>query len=333
MRSFKFINNIISFNMSNQFIEKIIECMDPYITETFTETPNSKISVHQQIDYQFLKYIKNNGKCVKIHSNLTGYILEAKKESQMFYEIQNDNILVDYTNFNDIKVYVDNMTEIVISEIVKIVRFLFLYPIENKQDYIRAHCAVFNYKNKGILLIGNRGSGKTSFLLNSLKSNDINFVTNDKALIHNSGKIFGLPYAVSLPKISMKDIPEINRISTRTTILNKYLYWPKEFCDFFSTNIITDCFIDYIFLTNINFSNENIEIKRYDYDIAKIIFSDVDKNSPYWIGESFNGEKSIQFKEGFEHVFENNCYEIHGNPWRFDFLSQIDYLIKKSNLN
>ena len=64
---------------------------------------------------------------------------------------------------------------------------------------VYAHAAAFTYAGRGILIAGNRGRGKTTTLLASLHHLGGNYSTNDRLMLHATGKsLRGYPWPMPL---------------------------------------------------------------------------------------------------------------------------------------
>jgi hypothetical protein len=64
---------------------------------------------------------------------------------------------------------------------------------------VYAHAAAFTYGERGILIAGNRGRGKTTTLLSSLHHLGGNYSTNDRLMLHATGEcLHGYPWPMPL---------------------------------------------------------------------------------------------------------------------------------------
>lgn len=99
---------------------------------------------------------------------------------------------------------------------MRIVRSLLMYDLIDGYDAITYfHTAVIRYRNKGILLCGASGNGKTSTVLNFIKEGAGDLVANDKAFlcIDNNGKLisFGWPTVVTIGVGNLKQYKELEK--------------------------------------------------------------------------------------------------------------------------
>lgn len=325
MNTIKFNNSYLYVDTSPEILNLIIQKIHPYITKVDNinnKSVKKKITIKENDDLSKYNLIKDLGYNKTLHSNNKGKYLEYENKKIVLYH--NNKILVEFSNIDDITIEFHSMDDNIITELVKIIRFLLLQDYESNEGFIRAHCASIYWEDKGILLIGGKGAGKTSFFINSLRNENVKMITNDKALIDLKSRVYGLPYAVSIDKKSIKDIPEISYLSKRITDKKKYLYWPNEFSNFFNNKIITSHKIDYILNVKIDFNNEKIRVHSDNLPIPfkSILFKDIDRNSPYWLTDpDFSGEKSIIYNHKFDHL-TFNIYTITGNPWKYDWIEE-----------
>lgn len=79
----------------------------------------------------------------------------------------------------------------------------------NKRNMLFLHGGMVAYRNKGICILGEKKSGKTSTILSFL-SNDADFIVNDDLSIsvHSSGKLigYGWPRAISIRKDTLDKV-------------------------------------------------------------------------------------------------------------------------------
>lgn len=99
---------------------------------------------------------------------------------------------------------------------MRLIRSLFMYELVS--DYSRLtyfHAAVIRYKNKGILICGASGNGKTSTLLNFMKSCDGELIANDKTFLFLGNKneliSYGWPTVVTIGVGSLKQYNNLEK--------------------------------------------------------------------------------------------------------------------------
>ena len=127
------------------------------------------------------------------------------------------------------------------------------------------HGGAITYKNKGILFLGNKKSGKTSTILSMLINMNANFVTNDDVMIQQSDEpiSLGWPRAVSIRKDTIQILGltglndsdssrHPNNVFLAENCINsenKYLL-PKEFTSFGLGNIISETTTQFVIFPN-----------------------------------------------------------------------------------
>lgn len=117
---------------------------------------------------------------------------------------------------------------------LRIIRGLMVRPLL-KSGFICFHAAAIKYRNKGYLLCGKSGSGKTSTLLNFLNSKDGELISNDKAFIGNNGnefKIFGWDSVATIGVGNLNQYGQLKKFLTNiddiACIQDIYGYTPKK---------------------------------------------------------------------------------------------------------
>lgn len=205
---------------------------------------------------------------------------------------------------------------------MRIVRSLFMYDLVNRYDAIAYfHTAVIRYKNKGVLLCGASGNGKTSTVLNFIKERDGELVANDKAFLcleHNRQLIsFGWPTVVTIGVGNLKQYKELEKFLINIDDIKssqqlygyepnkKYLSLnndelidlPKEgnkvvmshslFSDLFDINIVSKTQIDAIIFINHHWDFGDSIIVKITEDKRRIIEENLIENISdqlVWIG-------------------------------------------------
>jgi hypothetical protein len=117
---------------------------------------------------------------------------------------------------------------------LRIIRGLMVRPLL-KTGFIYFHAAAIKYKNRGYLLCGKSGSGKTSTLLNFLSNKDGELIANDKVFIGIEGndiKIFGWDSVATIGVGNLNQYGQLKKFLTNiddiTCIQDMYGYMPKQ---------------------------------------------------------------------------------------------------------
>lgn len=291
---------------------------NPIDTETFVVNSN----IHDYIN--LIRKIKKQNNVVNLHSGNKGFFFEDNNYYYYLYLEENMlNIICKQDNV--FLVISDFSKDDKILELVKQIRCIFLNKVNKNNFYRRGHVGALRINDAIYLLAGPKGAGKTSFLTTALRSrgHNIEFITNDKAILDNNLNVWGLPYAVSISKECVNECEEINVYSSRITDTKKMLYWPNVFCDFFSKDIILGGKISGIIIPDLKLL-QTIRIAITDQKereiIEKSIFNDKDKNNPEWlIKREYQGKTDINQSKldlsSIKHI------KISGDPWRSDWVS------------
>lgn len=228
-----FENNYINIIGDRDICEKVLYYSEPYFIKG---EENHKISFNIYLekmelfdslpvksDYSFLgyKYWENKDDAIVIWDNYS--------QSTLF-TILDRRIYVSYID-----------SEKIAYDIFRFLRNLSTDLIKEKYPVIHGSC--FEYNKRGLLVIGNKFSGKTTVLLDSILHNkNVKFVTNDIGYFDFESKFYkGIPKAVSIRNSSLDyfDI-KINSKYNYASSCNS-LDWKgknrlstKEFCEIFN---------------------------------------------------------------------------------------------------
>ena len=95
-----------------------------------------------------------------------------------------------------------------------------------QQNKTFVHGAAISTNNKGILLLAFGGIGKTCFIANAVKRNDVQLLGDDLIIISENGKLYPYPRPFCLYKYHVKLFPQF--FSGKTYKFNEYAknkYW------------------------------------------------------------------------------------------------------------
>lgn len=77
------------------------------------------------------------------------------------------------------------------------------------EGWIQLHASCFRFQDKGFIILGNKGCGKTTFLLKALLKLKGSFVSNDRILIKTIGDEIwaqGLPYSIGIRNTTIESL-------------------------------------------------------------------------------------------------------------------------------
>lgn len=148
-----------------------------------------------------------------------------------------------------------------------------------KQRYPIIHGSCFEYNKNGILVIGDKFSGKTTVLLDSIfQCENVKFVTNDIGYFDPTSKCYtGIPKAVSIRNISV-DYFDIKINSNYSYGSNSSLDWKgknklstKEFCEIFNCAPTSTTIVEKIIYLIYSSDNriENVTSLSQKYELFK----------------------------------------------------------------
>lgn len=158
-------------------------------------------------------------------SELIYYFLNGFEHTCMVANFEQKRIFFIYNN-------VDDYTQLVP---MRIIRSLMMRSLL-KNQYVYFHAAAISYRNKGILLTGASGKGKTSTLLHFMNNKHGFLIANDKVFIGVDMKkgpiVYGWPTVVTLGVGSLNQYDQLKRYLTNiddvSCVQDLYGYTPKD---------------------------------------------------------------------------------------------------------
>lgn len=295
------------FDNVNRFIEKNI-CQEK--------------CTYEQIFYKKIYYYQNK----EYHSELASYLDGSVGIREMYF----NHHYVTKINLGDQRVlipddepwvvyYTDTIIEVVLPEIcdqigVYLLRILrdLAYGVNEKRGGVFFHCAGAVFGNSGILIMGEKGRGKTTLLTNML-SLPAKIIANDRAFLHKkNGKlmIIGFPQAVRVAIGTYNGNPLFNEYFLKNAydrkqelLLNssfKYMITLDEMRKIFKTSYVQNCDLELILIPNIDLSSSKVEIQNISQKekqniLESVCFTPNDESFSYsWIYEEEPIEIRIQ---------------------------------------
>lgn len=102
---------------------------------------------------------------------------------------------------------------------LRIVREVFLRSLENNGGCFAHGAAVaFNEGEKGVVIVGNNGTGKTSIMWNLIQHKGVEYIANDRCILQVVGekiKIYGWPLAIRLGIGTLGSLGKQNGLTTK----------------------------------------------------------------------------------------------------------------------
>lgn len=196
-----------------------------------------------------------------------------------------------------------------------VIRELIYRECENSGS-ICLHAASCRIENKGIILVGAPGAGKTGLLLALVEENNAIFISNDRILIDHNLRLTSIPMPIRISVESIKSsrvlhnfimnnskmlcrkqniqIEEIARFDSKSN-KDKIELSPLEISKCFSTNCLNTSSLDAIIIPEFNSQHGDfIEISTIDKEVAKNYLRQncYTPQDPLWI-EPWFGRKEI----------------------------------------
>ena len=265
-----------------------------------------------------------------LHCDMGGKIVEEPNQTivavpklQTVYRVQSSDtgIHIDYvcTRFSA-------LTSL---DLLRLVRGL-LIGLAETGGMKKAHMSIVALENRGIGFIGGKNSGKTSFMLAFLKQFvKSSFVSNDKTLLNKNGKVFGLPYAVSIGFGALTCCKEMPFTDKRRVIDEKAYYWPEELANYLGRTITP--FVELSSLLHVSIDPGDTilhcsEITNYHEKkdiIKKHVFHFSDKVNPYWLLDLLDIRPENQCADWLLHI---PLYNLWGNPWNGNMKHALEFI-------
>jgi len=134
------------------------------------------------------------------------------------FEINERNAFVKLENKNKITLYsllIDTYIDtIVFRELFVLIIDSIIIKYAESIGGLLFHAAAFGSEQNANLIIGERGSGKTTTLLSAVKDKNNNCISNDRCIImlnNNGFMIYGLPYTINIRPESISMFSEIDK--------------------------------------------------------------------------------------------------------------------------
>lgn len=185
------------------------------------------------------------------------------------------------------------------------------YGYNEDMNMILLHGAALAYNNKGFVIIGEKGSGKTSLLMRMVKNKAI-LISNDRIFTDRNLSIIGFPQAVRVGLGTFENDKRMLDNFSKNTFFRKqdridcsgfkYLITMDEIGRIYDTSSIMKHRLNYVIIPDVKIdSNElNMELivdnKKKKQIFDKICFTPIDESFRYsWIYDSnITIEKKIE---------------------------------------
>ncbi|HST47605.1 hypothetical protein [Jatrophihabitans sp.] len=142
-------------------------------------------------------------------------------------------------------------------EAVQVIRGLLL-GLEAASGAQFLHGGVLSVAGSGVLLLGAKEAGKTSFALSAVRANrDVALVSNDKSILRPGGIAQGLPYAVGIGPGTLSQLPELRTLATRWSG-GKAMVWPSQLAPALGGRLARAVRLDQVWVIRLDLSAEQV---------------------------------------------------------------------------
>ncbi|MBC1412430.1 hypothetical protein HB961_04155 [Listeria welshimeri] len=229
-----------------------INCDNEYLYSTLEELLFTKqININADtMEIEISNYTINvRKKDYKKRNN--GNLIIKKEEAEIFQKLNHFDI-----------VYEDKNIELIAKHIMRFIRELLVTNIQERKVYLHAGCV--EYYQKGILIIGDKFSGKTTTILNLLSTGKFDYVSNDKVFI-NGNNISSLPMSMGVRYGTLSKNKAFIRIFNIKEA--EYSLYEKNSRVFLSPLKIMDCLnVELKFQSKLSY----VLAPKYDSEITKV---------------------------------------------------------------
>lgn len=258
------------------------------------------------------------------------------KYNDIFVSSKNRYLIKNINNANFNIVCKENLKR---PELIYIIREIYVRLQENK-NALFLHANGININNKGLMLCGNSGSGKTTFMLKLFEAekNEFNYLSNDRIFLKPDNKIEYFPIPIILANGTARNIAPIYNYLlnkehlydseyTKEILLNgkdtdKYALFKRYIKEIFpNCNLKEQTALNGIIIPKINFNTKDIQIEEIrDYKkLLPICFTPTDRESlrkPWILKRIYNDEELLNKSEYIlkETVNKNAFFTVEYNP-------------------
>lgn len=312
-------------------LNDIVNRLTPYFQVNKGENQHTLARVYSIFDTElYNQFIRDfdsvNQKIIGHLGNTINQKREYKyfsyENNDIFQSLKNDTVII--TDKDNSAVYVISNDKKKISlELRRVIKDNILSRLAEKNKSAVFHTAIASKDNKGIMIIGDKGAGKTTTLIKLLKDYNMNFVTSDRGYLKlNNNKIFasGWPEPLNVGYGSLKAFTLGNIINSeiikkgQEKIVIPYNKIPQVLLN----SVVHGTYIDTVLFPKINLDKsttiEKLQLKDVIRRLQNSCLSPYDKEHPHWL-------KYVDLDENKYNIFlrefirimgkELSCYEIN----------------------
>ena len=315
----KKINDICKFKKKYFYPGIKFECCSntskifEYINEYWhsydgNEYNNINYSINHIEDKNYILKIKKELKNyhaddeILIHSTGTKMLIYRIYSVVVFLEVNSENIIIDY-GINRILVITKEDGQCG-SAVLRVIREIILRESENQGGLI-FHSAAVSYNDKGILICGEKNSGKTSTVINLLRKKCA-FIANDRVILMPEEKyysIYYIPLAIRIGLGTVKNHKDMYQTIKNIKLSRLQSEWkndsraleigsrlkiemtPKELNEIFECTNLVKMRLHSIVIPCFKKNFDKLEIKRLDMKeaISYLIKACMTPNDENWV--------------------------------------------------
>lgn len=328
----RFVGFEISLDAPEHVQCKLESYLSPYVSFQRCNRIRTSIYVRATANPKKVEIVKEEFKRLpsheqRLHGNICGLLLITPGKSEHVWNVGN-NIVYEIQKSGRqrrLDFICNTFTTNVCLDLVRILRGILSRGVE-LQHALRIHAACVSKDRRAIAFVGPSETGKTSFMLASLRSGWADgFITNDKALVVSSGgttDIIGIPYAVSIGDGALKKCPTLNCRNDGRHINGETYFWPMQLAESFNCRLESQGSLAAILQVQIDLTSKKETIESLDIQTCLGVLTEfTDSMHPKWLHRSLalNKKESLEVF-GFGNV---PCCRITGNPWNMDFTKVI----------
>jgi len=204
-------------------------------------------------------------------------------------------------------------------EAVQVIRGLLL-GLEAQRGAEFLHGAVLAIDGRGVLLLGAKGAGKTTFALSALQAgSSIALVSNDKSVLDGAGLAYGLPYAVAVAPGTLSRLPELQAVATRWSG-GKAMLWPAQLAAAMAAQLARTVKLEQVWLTRLDLDADGVAVRpipaAIDHSVVSTSLEFSNAMSPRWLYRLAGLPDPAIGVAGRNRLRLLDWVEVTGNPWR-----------------
>ena len=280
-----YVGNIVIDLEYTEDLDNTIECMEKYLHYDSKYSLNIIAEYYISLKLGDPKNIIGKDYCTFNPKEIVVYSDSKNKVKDIVKYFEYDDKQYFIGKYFSLKKYKSDIEMIILKEnfnlermLLRVIRELLLRENENDNSTL-FHGAFLNMLDKGIILPGDKGFGKTTLICKLLEYRNSKFLTNDKLLIKNNLDVIYIPLSIRIAPGTIKGNDKIKNYLNNNKLIrkendniivddSKYAFTSYEISKVFGCNLISNSIIDVIIIPQIS-ENNKAYITRLDYLSAK----------------------------------------------------------------